>query len=697
MDDQVLSEFLAEAEELIESLYSDLKLLRERRNKGKERRELVGRIFRYVHTIKGSSAAAGLESTSHIAHEFESLLDAIRMGRVSVTDDVLVVSDDAVAAIAQSLRSAQGGQGKLPRSLIDRIQRVASGTSEKVVEEVQPPPPAPPAQPESLPDDIVSALSEYEAHKLKESVEEGARLLVITVSFDLMTFDQSFRELSEVLNEKGELISTLPSFDETAPDRICFRLIYVTEEETSQVETLVASYEPKIKEYGNKSDQAEAIVQEESISEAEEEPEDEQPAEAPAQSTIAALTTLVRVNLSELDEMVAATHDLLTDVTGTIDLVLDSELSRSKRTELDMRAARIRRRFLELEERLIELRMVPVEQTLHRAARAGVTAARSTGVDVDIDIQGGDVRLDKSLADAISDPLLHLLRNAVDHGVEPPAERRKVGKNERGSVRLEALSEGSRVIIKVMDDGRGIDGERVRRKAIERGIIEPDAKLTEQETLKLIFRPGFSTAASVSSVSGRGVGLDVVEQTVERYGGELRVRSRPGKGSTFEMVLPTSLALIPSLVVNSAGHRYCIDAGHIIETGHVNLSEIQRIAGAEVIRWRGTLIPFVRLRNLLEQPAVDLQTGTVPVIISRIAGSESQESVDEKGAAVVVDKWEGHRDVLVRGLGRHSTHWRGLSGATEFPDGTVALLLDLPRLLQIASNESRQESVIRTN
>jgi two-component system, chemotaxis family, sensor kinase CheA len=687
MDDQVISEFLAEAEELIESLYGDLKLLRERRDKGRERRELVGRIFRYVHTIKGSSAAAGLDTTSHIAHEFESLLDAIRMGRISVTDDVLIVSDDAIGAISQSLRD----QSKPPKTLIDRIKLVASG---KVAE------PEPPKE-EPLPEDIVSSLSEYEAHKLKEAVEEGAHLLDISVSFDLMTFDQAFRELSETLNQKGELISTLPSFNETAPDRICFRLVYVTEEETEEIISLVAPYEPKINEYGKKrvaespTATSEPTPKEAESSEDENAEEAETPATPTPAPTVTALTTLVRVDLSELDELVAATHDLLTDVTGTLDLVVNAELGRSKRTELDIRSARIRRRFLELEERLIDLRMVPVEQTLHRAARAGMTAARSTGVDVNIEIAGGDVRLDKSLADAISEPLLHLLRNAVDHGVEPPAERSKAGKAESGTVRLEALSEGSRVIIRVTDDGRGIDKERVRNKAVERGIIAADTKLTEQETLKLIFRPGFSTAASVSSVSGRGVGLDVVEQTVEKYGGELRVRSKQGVGSTFEMVLPTSLALIPSLVVRSNNHRYCIDAGHIIETGYLNLSEVKTVAGAEVVRWRGSIIPFVRLRSLLDQPIEDLQDGMVSIIVSRIAGSESQENSDlSKGAAVAVDEWEGHKDILVRGLGRFSTRWRGLSGATEFPDGTVALLLDLPRLLQIASLDSRQETII---
>ncbi|HEV2708207.1 MAG TPA: ATP-binding protein, partial [Pyrinomonadaceae bacterium] len=329
---------------------------------------------------------------------------------------------------------------------------------------------------------------------------------------------------------------------------------------------------------------------------------------------------------------------------------------------------------------------------LERAARAGQSAARAARREVDFETVGGEVRLDKSLADAVADPLLHLLRNAVDHGVEPPAERVRVGKPERGLVRLEAVAEGSRVLLRVSDDGRGIDPERVARAAIERGLVSADERLTEQQALRLIFRPGFSTAREVSAVSGRGVGLDVVERAVEQAGGELRVWSRPGAGTTFEMRLPTTLALVSSLVVRSAENRYCVDASHVEEAGYVSRAETERVGNATLVRWRGELLPLVTLRALLAQPAREPVDGErVPVIISHVAGREGV--VDEKAsaggegrgerAAVVVDGWDGHSEVLVRGLGRHATRWRGISGATELRDGTVALVLDLPRLLEM--------------
>jgi two-component system, chemotaxis family, sensor kinase CheA len=342
--------------------------------------------------------------------------------------------------------------------------------------------------------------------------------------------------------------------------------------------------------------------------------------------------------------------------------------------------ADVRRRLSELEEKLIGLRMAPVAQMLERAARAGRIAARLTGKQIDFEVRGGDVRLDKSLADAMADPLLHIVRNAVDHGVETPAERRAAGKGERAGVRLEAAAEGSRVRLTVADDGRGLDPLRVARAAQERGIVEPGTVLTKEQAMRLIFRPGFSTAASVSSVSGRGVGLDVVERAVELAGGELRVASEEGAGMTFVVSLPTTLALTPALVVTSAGQRYCVDERHISETGFVTAADISNSGGVEWVHWRGAMMPLMRARQLLAQPPGPPANGQgLPVIIARAGGLEAAGEAGH--AALAVDAFGERTEALVRGLGRHAARWRGVSGATELPDGTVALVLDLPRLL----------------
>jgi two-component system chemotaxis sensor kinase CheA len=678
MDDQLLREFLAEAEDLIEVLIGDIQALRVRRNEGRARRELIGRIFRHVHTIKGSAAAAELEATSEIAHEFETLLDGVRLGRVPVDDAVLDAFDDGAAAIMQTLNAiARGERASTPsQTLIERLRRLSlksdveaeSQSAEQLLA--------------SLPEDIARVLSEYEEHRLREAAGEGAHIFVIAVNFDLATFDERFRDLSDALAETGELVSTLPGLEGAAPDQINFRIVYATEATPDEIAARIAPFGAV-----NLSQLAEKERDSASTVEAKEESAASSEENALPQS-IAPLSTLVRVELHELDEMISAAHELLTDTTGALDLALATDLARAERTEMEIRAARIRRRFVELEERLIELRMIPVAQTLSRAARAGAIAARTTGKEVDFETAGGEVRLDKSLTDALSDPLLHLLRNAVDHGIESPAERMRAGKSERGRVLLEAVAEGSRVLLRVSDDGRGIDPERIRAAAIERGLVDHTATLTKEQSLRLIFRPGFSTAASVSTVSGRGVGLDVVESAVEQVGGELRVQSEPQRGTTFEMLLPTTLALVPALVVRSAGHRYCVDASHINEAGFIAANQIERIGATMVTRWRGSVIPLVQMRELLAQPAIETPlTERVHVIISRVAGQKGAEAHEPEAlrrAAVAVDGWDGHHEVLVRGLGRHAGRWRGVGGAAELGDGTVALVLDLPRLLEMA-------------
>lgn len=679
MDNQLVREFLAEAEDLIEVLIGDIQALRVRRQEGRARRELIGRIFRHVHTIKGSAAAAELEATSQIAHEFETLLDGVRLGRVPVDDAVLDAFDDGAAAITHTLNAIARRETPPapPQTLIERLRRLALKsdveTDARAAEYLL----------AALPEEIARSLSEYEEHRLIEATSEGAHLFVIGVNFDLTTFDEGFRDLSDALAASGELISTLPGLEASAPDQINFRIVYATEATPDEVAAHIAPFGAiNLTQLGAEKDEA-------ALSSAK---EDEASAASSTESvlpqSIAPLSTLVRVELHELDEMISAAHELLTDTTGALDLALSADLARAQRTEMEIRAVRIRRRFVELEERLIELRMIPVAQTLSRAARAGATAARAIQKEVDFEIAGGEVRLDKSLADALSDPLLHLLRNAVDHGIESPAERVNAGKSARGRILFEAVAEGSRVLLRVSDDGRGIDPARIREAAIARGLIDPSAALTQEQSLRLIFRPGFSTAASVSTVSGRGVGLDIVESAVEQVGGELHVQSEPQRGTTFEMLLPTTLALVPALVVRSAGHRYCIDASHISEAGFVTSDEIERIGQTFVTRWRGQLIPLVQMRALLAQPALEAPVGErVHVIVSRVAGqrgagADEEESV--KRAAVAVDGWDGHHEVLVRGLGRHAGRWRGVGGATELQDGTVALVLDLPRLLEMA-------------
>lgn len=662
--DDLLSEFLLETDELIEVLLADLQTLRARRGQGSARRDLIGRIFRHIHTIKGSASALDLEATIRLAHELESMLDVARMGRIAPDDAMIEALDDGAAAISSLIRAASRGETPpVPDQLIERVRRIAGREGS----------PAETSNSDAvlalLPEDVSRSLSQYELVRLRESIDEGARLFLINVSFALETFDERFRELSADLSANGDLVSTMPGIDPASLDQISFRLVYSAKLTAGDLSRRLEQYaELSLNEL---SPAAEVTLPASAI---EAEPGDD--------SNLGRLS-LVRVDLHELDDVVAATHELATDTALALSLALAGDLPRTERTDLELRAARIRRRFTALEEQLIGLRMVSLDQTMSRVIRAGNMAARSSGKEVDFSKLGADVLIDKSLADGLYEPLLHLVRNAVDHGIETPDQRRAAGKPARGSIRIEAESAGSRIRVRLIDDGRGIDASAIRRTAVERGLTDAATSMTEHQILRLIFQPGFSTAAAVTDLSGRGVGLDVVESMVAQVGGEVHLSSNFESGTNFELVLPTTLALVQTLVVKSAGSAYCLSTDHITEAGFVAVRLIRNARTGRYIDWRGESLPFISLRELLHQPARAGET-IQHIVIARLiegAATEVDETVRQELVAVGVDSWEGHREVLVRSLGEHSSYWAGISGAAELPTGEVALVLDLPRLL----------------
>jgi two-component system chemotaxis sensor kinase CheA len=662
--DELLNEFLQETDDLLEVLLADLQTLRVRRNQGSARRDLIGRIFRHVHTIKGSASALDLDVATKVSHELESMLDEARMGRIAPDDALIEALDDGVAAIAASIHAARRGEAAvMPAALLDRIRRIATreggGVQAGVAEQVL----------ALLPEDVARSLSQYELVRLRESIDEGARLYIIHVTFALETFDERFRELSAELSGNGDLISTMPGVDPATLDQIGFRLVY-------SAKTTAEDLSRRLERY------AELTLNE--LIPAAAEPSS--PAEPGTDEAIEAepdrLST-VRVDLRELDDAVAATHELATDAAIALEAALAADLPRRLRTDLELRAARIRRRFAALEEQLIELRMVSLDQTMSRIIRAGTTAARTSGKEVDFVKLGSDVLIDKSLADGIFEPLLHLIRNAVDHGIEMPQDRRTLGKPARGNIRVEAEPAGSRVRVRIVDDGRGIDPGTIRETALNRGLADAMTAMTDQQVLRLIFQPGFSTASSISELSGRGVGLDVVQSMVAHVGGELHLSSDVETGTTFELILPTTLAVISTLVVRSAGAPYCLAADHISEAGFVATDSIRPGTTGRQLTWRDQTLPYVALRDLLDQPPAPAAARQQLVIarLSQATGTSDEEGSPEALVAIGVDSWDGHREILVRGLGSHADHWWGISGATELPSGQVALVLDLPRLL----------------
>jgi two-component system chemotaxis sensor kinase CheA len=352
----------------------------------------------------------------------------------------------------------------------------------------------------------------------------------------------------------------------------------------------------------------------------------------------------------------------------------------------------MKREFLELEERLVELRMVSLAQTFTRAARLAGRLARELGKSVSVEVVGRETHLDKVIVDRVADSIYHVLRNAVDHGLETSEERRMTGKNGRGKIRLEARLDGTRAVISITDDGRGISRAEVRHQAIEAGLISPDELLTEEETLRLILRPGLSTAEQVSAVSGRGVGLDAVERTIHELGGELRISSEKGKWTTFELAVPTTLVMISAFIVQSSGWRYAVNVAQIIELLYVSPDEILGRDGRRSVSWRGGTIPLVELGYVLGAGGARVlqpngqngngssrsRTGShkIPVLIIAAA---------DRNVAVAVEQFDEQREIIVKSLGSIGRRLKGVVGAVDLEGGDVALVLDLPSLLVLRS------------
>lgn len=656
------SQFIADARETVGKLYSDVEQLRTAHAQGPKRRELAARIFRLVHTLKGSAGSLGLKSVSQIAHNFESVLDGVRLGRIEITDAVLDAFEDAVDAIGRALQSAPAETNEAGVAEVIKRLNGLSATSEPqgiFASSLR----------AALPPEIAGSLSEYDLQHTREAIDEGARLFIVSASFAIETFDQKFRELTKLLGHSGEVISTITGEPPTA-DEINFRLLFASEPLSANVwREAGALGRIELSEIEFESPGAKTPARTSPLS------------AGPVARGAAADSPSVRVEMKQIDELISSAGELFRFTTNS----LQSFSATGNKRAVDAVTLHLRQWFIKLEEQLIKLRLVPAGEILERAAaRAGRIAARQMGKQIEFEIAGGDVGIDKSLADIIADPLFHLVRNAVSHGIESPEERVASGKSAIGRVRLAAFNQGSRIHITVTDDGRGIDWDRIAAAAAEQGITMNGSDLSTDQCLRLIFRPGFSTAQTVSELSGRGIGLDVVDRAMEPAGGEVRVATEPGAGTTFAMIMPATLALVQCLVVQSGDQLYAIESEGVSDSDAEADQPVIDETGDARADWRGESLPLLNLRTLLGQ-GESLDPVGQPVIIWQAPSNSApaQTSKDGKNRyALVVDGIRGRQETLVRSLGRHAARWTGVCGAAELFDGNVALVLDLRELIK---------------
>lgn len=645
--------FLIDAEEIVERLYRDLAQLRSARSDGRRRRELAAQIFRRVHTLKGSAASLTFKSVGEIAHQFEAVLDGTRLGRLELTDDVLDTFEAAVAAIERALQTPPDAKSAQDQNVMVRrlaAYAQASKTQGVIASGLR----------AALPPDIAGSLSEYDLQHAREAIREGAKLFIVSAGFAIDSFDRDFRELTKLLGEGGETVATIPGRP-ASDDQISFQILYAAEYISSEVLRHASSL-------GNITHTEIKI-------------------EMPAGETKSSLATThpltrttdrgdygaVRIELAQLDDLISTASELSRQTANALATI--SGPPEAKSAESATRDLRMR--FVAFEERLIKLRLVPAGDVLQRAAaRAGRIAARHLGKDVEFEIKGADVGIEKSLADVIADPLLHLVRNAITHGIETPDERRAAGKNPTGQVTLAAANQSGRIQVTVTDDGRGIELDRIVATAAQQGISS--GGLSEDQCLRLIFRPGFSTSRELSEMAGRGIGLDVVDRAMDVAGGEVRVATEKGAGTTFAMIVPAGLSLARCVIVRCGDQLYAIDAAQVSYSS----ANGSRPGGDATDSTNVPLVYLTSLVTLSNDYAEDVfNEGDAFIVWLRPANSKPAGN-GVPGYRIAVDEIIATQETLIRGLGRHAYRWVGICGAAEMFDGAVALVLDLPELIK---------------
>jgi two-component system chemotaxis sensor kinase CheA len=611
---------LAELEDKIEQIFSAIEQLREVAGDGKETRRLLDEIFRVVHSLKATASSNSQDTLSQIAHQFENLLQSLRTGKTRFDARVLQSFDETAGALYAALQPDYD-PAALP-ALFNQLDQLIESAEKRRRLEVE-------LVLNALPLEVWQSLGDAEKHRLEESVGEGASLFLVGTSFDVINFDQQFQQLKDRLSKEGEIISTAPKVNSERPDKIDFRIIYAGDKSLATLSGELSDVEGvTLNEVAGPIRPANSVR-----------PAVESDA-APGRSN------LIRIHLDHLDRIISSTHRLYRKTIQAI----GSESSP---------AADVRRSFNELAADLVNLRMVSVDRILQRAVRAGRAAALAANKNIDFVVTGHELQLDKSLVDAVADPLIHLVRNAVDHGIESAELRQQLGKNSKGQVSIEAVSIQGQTRITVTDDGRGIDPVAVADAAMRMGILERGAVIEVAHSVRLVFLPGLSTATEVSGTSGRGVGLDVVETAIEEVGGSVRVASELGKGAAFEIRLPVTFGLLDVYVVGADDQSYLIDAAHVTSAPSVppQLFDLGQLLGREAEKSRAQ------------------------VVSCRLADQRVGLAVDSIGK---------QQQVLVRNLGSRGGRWFGVAGAAELDDGSVVLLLDLPRLIHEAVRSSRQ-------
>lgn len=678
---QYLSMFIDESKEHLQALNDNMLKL----EASPEDIGIVQSIFRSAHTLKGMSATMGFEDLASLTHEMENVLDLVRNRKLAMNPfifDAIFKSLDSLEAMVEDI--INGGTGKADvGEIIAILKSIVSGDYEKGTSDA--------GKPAAAAASSEAELDEFQFSVLMQSLEAGLGVYCLQVGVQDTCVLKAARAymVFNYLEQNGEVVKSNPSVEDIEKEKFdkTFSVYFVSETGKEELEKQVGNISEiesvdveKLDADGLKRKMQKAhaqaaaseagAAQQEAVPAAVAKAEAAAP-KAPAGGGTAVASRTIRVDIERLDVLMNLFSELLIDRVRLEQLA--SEVRRNDLTETVEHMARV---SSDLQNIVLKLRMVPIDNVFNRFPRMVRDLAKNLEKKVDLIITGADTELDRTVIDEIGDPLVHLLRNSVDHGVETVPERIAAGKPETGSVYLRAFHSGNHVFIEIEDDGKGINRDKVLATALKRSVVTPEqAKtLTDEEVYLLLFAAGFSTAEKISDVSGRGVGLDVVKTKIESLGGHVQVTSKLGAGTKFSVQLPLTLSIISAMLVRLGSEKYAIPLSSIVETSVIRKEHIRRVHGNKMMDFRNSIIPLLSLSSLFEVPdfSEENESETEVVIVRK----------GDKLVGLMVDEFIGQQEIVLKTLGKYLTNLFAVSGATILGDGQVALIIDTNALIK---------------
>lgn len=683
-------DFLVEAEELLDEISLRLAEMEENLKVGKAKPDVVNAVFRGIHSLKGLSGMLGFTKITQLTHDLENLLDELRMGKIPISNEIidfLYDCIDAIVGLTEEISLDSETSLVDVSKILSQVERFLASSNEDeiniILEQLE------------LDPNILKVLTEYEEYRLTDNIKRRVNIFSMLANFNFDTFDDELSALNSKLRDVGEIITTLPSIEPIGETEIQFNLLVGTELSKDDLHEQFSDYSLTIRLIPYKTESSEPqkvkippktvietappLTQKtdaSSLDLKEDLPlfEDDSDKVPEKKSQISGKS--VRVNLDKIDNVMNMIGELSISrsVIDRIAQELRETLGFYRANDLLKTTRNLEKQILRLQSHVIEVRMVPLEQLFNRLARNVKKIAREINKKIDFHISGEETELDKMIIEDLSDPLLHLLRNAIDHGIEKPQERISKGKNEIGNIWLDAYQKGNNVVISVSDDGRGIDANKLKERAKSMNINDKFPILREEDIYQLIFLPGFSTRETASEFSGRGVGMDIVKKNLAKINGAIRIETKVDSGTRFIIGIPLTMAIISALIIISGGEKFVIPIASILKSIKVFPEDIHSIDNREVITYQDSPIPILRLSTIFglqKNEDGEKQKYEYAVIVHSA----------EKILALFVDKIIGRQDIVIKTLGKRMVDFPGIAGGTEIGDEKAVLVIDVASLI----------------